>query len=59
MLDIDLGAKTLDSEPNFDAWSCTFRNIHLGSKAFRELTRLIFDEIIPAAEVKDLLLYKP
>jgi hypothetical protein len=47
------------NEPNFDAWSCTFRNIHLGSKAFKELNRLIFDEVIPNAEVKDLLLYKP
>ena len=59
VLDIDLGAKTLDNEPNFDAWSCTFRNIHLNSKAFKELTRLIFDACIPHAEVEDFLLYKP
>jgi hypothetical protein len=58
LLDIDLGAD-VDNEPNFEAWSCTFRNIHLGGKAFKELTRLIFDEMIPNAEVKDLLLYKP
>lgn len=59
VLDIDLGAKHLDNEPNFDAWSCTFRNIHLGSKAFKELTRLILDEAIPNSEVKDFLRYKP
>ncbi len=58
VLDIDLGAG-LDNEPNFDAWSCTYRNIHLGSKAFKELTRLIFDESIPDAKVEDFLLYKP
>ncbi len=58
LLDIDLGAD-VDNEPNFDAWSCTFRNIHLGSKAFVELTRLIFDEYIPNAGVEDFLLYKP
>ena len=59
VLDIDLGAKALDNEPNFDAWSCTFRNIHLSSKAFKELTWLIFDECIPNAGVEDFLLYKP
>jgi hypothetical protein len=58
LLDIDLGAG-VDNEPNFDAWSCTFRNIHLGSKAFKELTRLIFDEIVPNAEAGDFMLYKP
>lgn len=58
VLDIDLGAGA-DNEPNFDAWSCTFRNIHLGSKAFKELTRLIFDEVVPNAEVADFLRYKP
>ena len=57
VLDIDLGAD-VDNEPNFDAWSCTFRNGHIGSKAFKELTRLIFDECTPNAEVKDFLLYK-
>ena len=57
LLDIDLRAD-VDNEPNFDAWSCTFRNIHIGSKAFKELTRLIFDECIPDAEAKDLLLYE-
>ncbi|MFH1730661.1 MAG: hypothetical protein ABIF82_03290 [Planctomycetota bacterium] len=59
VLDIGLGAKTLDNEPNFDARPCTFRNIHLGNKAFKKLTRLIFDEAIPNAEVKDFLRYKP
>ncbi len=58
LLDIDLGAG-VDNEPNFDAWSCTFRNIHLGSKAFKELTSLIFDECIPNASVNDFLRYKP
>ncbi len=58
VLDIDLGAD-VDNEPNFDAWACTFRNIHIGSKAFKELTRLIFDECIPEAAVKDFVLYKP
>ena len=59
VLDIDVSGDPPDNEPNFDAWSCTFRNIHLGSKAFKELTRLILDECIPNAEVKDLLRYKP
>ncbi len=59
VLDIDASGEPPDNEPNFDAWSCTFRNIHLGSKAFKELTRLIFDECIPNAEVKDFLPYKP
>ena len=58
VLDIDLGAKTLDNEPNFNAWSCTFRNIHLSSKAFKQLTGLIFDECIPNARVEDFVLYK-
>ena len=58
VLDIDVSGDPPDNEPNFDAWSCTFRNIHLGSKAFKELTRLIFDECIPNAELKDFLLYK-
>jgi hypothetical protein len=58
LLDIDLGAG-VDNEPNFDAWSCTFRNIHLGSKAFKELTSLIFDECISNASVNDFLRYKP
>jgi len=58
LLDIDVSGDPPDNEPNFDAWSCTFRNIHIGSKAFKELTRLIFDECIPNAEVKDFVLYK-
>ena len=58
VLDIDVSGDPPDNEPNFDAWSCTYRNIHIGSKAFKELTRLIFDECIPDAEVKDFLLYK-
>jgi len=59
VLDIDVGGDPPDNEPNFDAWSCTFRNIHIGSKAFKELTRLIFDECIPNAALEDFLLYKP
>ena len=59
VLDIDVSGDPPDNEPNFDAWSCTFRNIHIGSKAFKELTRLIFDECIPNAALEDFLLYKP
>ena len=58
VLDIDVSGDPPDNEPNFAAWSCTFRNIHIGSKAFKELTRLIFDECIPNAKLKDYLLYK-
>ena len=49
VLDIDVSGEPPDNEPNFDAWPCMFRNIHLGSKAFHELTRLIFDGCIPGA----------
>ena len=55
VLDIDGSGDPPDNEPDFDAWSCTFRNIHLGSKAFHERTRLIFDACIPGARIDDFL----
>ena len=55
LLDLDLG----NNDANFWAWAWTYGNGHLSTKAFAEMTRRIFDEILPKARVKDFDLYKP
>ncbi len=55
LLDLDLGS----NDANYRAWAWTYGNGHLSTKAFVELTRRIFDQILPRAEVKDFELCKP
>ena len=55
LLDLDLG----NNDANFWAWAWTYGNGHLSTKAYAEMTRRIFDEILPKAEAKDFDLYRP
>jgi len=55
LLDLDLG----NNDANFWAWAWTYGNGHLSTKAYAEMTRRIFDEILPRAEAKGFDLYKP
>lgn len=53
LLDIDLGRP----EANYEAWSYSPNNIHLSSKAFVELTRLLFDGPLHDATLASFDLY--
>ena len=55
LLDLDLGS----NDANYWGWAWTYGNGHLSTKAFAELTRRIFDDILPKTEVRDFDLYKP
>ena len=55
LLDLDLGS----NDANYWAWAWTYGNGHLSTKAYAELTRRIFDQILPKADVQQFDLYKP
>ena len=54
LLDIDLG----DPKKNYETWSYSTGNIHLSSKAFVELTKKLFDDVLKDAKVDSFDLYK-
>jgi hypothetical protein len=54
LLDIDLGTK----EANFEAWAYSPGNIHLNSKAFVELARILMEDVLKNPEVGSFELYR-
>jgi Carbohydrate esterase, sialic acid-specific acetylesterase len=55
LLDIDLGSP----EKNDKAWSYSLNNIHLSSKAFVELARILFQDVLKNPEIGSFDLYQP
>jgi hypothetical protein len=43
LLDLDLGS----NEKNFKAWAWTDNNGHLSSKAYLELSKRMFNDLVP------------
>lgn len=54
LLDIDLGSK----EANLAAWAYSPGNIHLNSKAFVELTEILFRDVLKDAGIESFDLYQ-
>jgi len=54
LLDIDLGSK----EANFEAWAYTPGNIHINSKAFVELTKVLFSDVLKDPGIESFDLYQ-
>lgn len=55
LLDIDLGSP----EKNDKAWAYSLNNGHLSSKAFVELARILFEEVLKKPEINSFDLYQP
>jgi hypothetical protein len=55
MLDIDRGT----NEKNFETWSYSPNNIHLNSKAFVELARILSQDVLKNPNIESFDLYQP
>lgn len=55
LLDIDLGSP----EKNVKAWGYSLNNGHLSSKAFVELARVLFEDVLKKPEIGSFDLYQP